>query len=42
MAGGMCHYVDVGTGSSTYTVQGSAGAAYSATWGDLQLSYRYP
>lgn len=35
------YYVDVGTGSSTYTVQASAGAAYAAKWGDIQLSYRY-
>ncbi len=35
------YYIDVGTGSSAYTVQASAGTAYSATWGDIQLSYRY-
>lgn len=35
------YYVDVGTGSSTYTVQASTGVAYAAKWGDIQLSYRY-
>ncbi|MDQ0143255.1 hypothetical protein [Cupriavidus necator] len=34
-------YVDVGSGSSSYTLQMSAGAAYAAKWGDIQLSYRY-
>ncbi len=35
------YYVDVGTGSSRYTVQASGGAAYAASWGDVQLTYRY-
>lgn len=35
------YYLDVGTGSSRYTVQASAGAAYAAKWGDVQLNYRY-
>ncbi|KWR88026.1 hypothetical protein RM96_21985 [Cupriavidus sp. IDO] len=35
------YYVDIGTGSSRYTVQASGGAAYAASWGDVQLSYRY-
>lgn len=35
------YYVDVGTGSSRYTVQASGGAAYAANWGDVQLTYRY-
>ncbi|WP_427309125.1 hypothetical protein [Cupriavidus sp. H39] len=35
------YYVDVGIGSSSYTLQASAGAAYAAKWGDIQLSYRY-
>ncbi|MGO4304946.1 hypothetical protein [Cupriavidus sp. RAF12] len=35
------YYLDVGTGSSRYTVQASGGAAYAAKWGDVQLLYRY-
>lgn len=35
------YYLDAGTGASRYTVQASAGAAYAATWGDVQLTYRY-
>ncbi|WP_035827049.1 hypothetical protein [Cupriavidus sp. SK-4] len=35
------YYVDVGIGSSSYTLQASAGAAYAAKWGDIHLSYRY-
>jgi hypothetical protein len=35
------YYFDIGTGSSSYTLQASAGAAYAASWGDIQLSYRY-
>ncbi|WP_157637365.1 hypothetical protein [Cupriavidus sp. UYPR2.512] len=35
------YYIDVGSGSSSYTLQVSAGAAYAAKWGDIQLSYRY-
>ncbi|SOY63654.1 conserved hypothetical protein [Cupriavidus taiwanensis] len=35
------YYVDVGSGSSSYTLQVSAGAAYAAKWGDIQLTYRY-
>lgn len=35
------YYLDVGTGSSRYTVQASGGAAYAAKWGDVQLIYRY-
>ena len=35
------YYFDVGTGSSRYTLQASAGAAYAAKWGDVQLTYRY-
>ncbi|KAF7962871.1 hypothetical protein AWV80_16145 [Cupriavidus sp. UYMU48A] len=35
------YYFDIGTGSSRYTLQASAGAAYAASWGDIQLSYRY-
>lgn len=35
------YYLDVGTGSSRYTVQASGGAAYAAKWGDVQLVYRY-
>ncbi|MGO4814205.1 hypothetical protein AB4156_32295 [Cupriavidus sp. 2MCAB6] len=35
------YYADVGTGTSEYTMQASAGVAYTARWGDIQLSYRY-
>ena len=35
------YYLDFGTGSSRYTVQASTGAAYAASWGDVQLTYRY-
>ncbi|PLP99323.1 hypothetical protein [Cupriavidus pauculus] len=35
------YYLDVGTGASRYTVQAFGGAAYAASWGDVQLTYRY-
>jgi hypothetical protein len=35
------YYADVGAGTSEYTMQASAGVAYAARWGDIQLSYRY-
>lgn len=35
------YYVDVGTGSSTFTWQGAAGLGYAFAWGDLVLDYRY-
>ena len=35
------YYLDVGTGSSTFTWQGVAGIEYRFSWGDLQLLYRY-
>jgi len=35
------YYADIGTGTSAYTVQASAGVAYAAKWADIQLSYRY-
>lgn len=35
------YYIDAGTGTSRYTVQASTGAAYAASWGDVQLTYRY-
>ena len=35
------YYLDVGTGSSTFTWQGMAGIEYRFSWWDLQLMYRY-
>lgn len=35
------YYADIGVGTSEYTMQASAGVAYAARWGDIQLSYRY-
>ena len=35
------YYVDVGTGSSMFTWQGSAGVGYAFKWGDVVLDYRY-
>jgi len=35
------YYLDVGTGSSALTWQGTAGIEYRYSWGDLQLLYRY-
>lgn len=35
------YYADIGTGTSAYTLQASAGLSYAAGWGDIQLSYRY-
>lgn len=35
------YYVDVGSGSSTFTWQGAAGLGYAFAWGDLVLDYRY-
>jgi hypothetical protein len=35
------YYADIGAGTSEYTMQASAGVAYAARWGDIQLSYRY-
>jgi len=35
------YYLDVGTGSSTFTWQGVAGIEYRFSWVDLQLLYRY-
>jgi hypothetical protein len=35
------YYVDIGTGSSSFTWQGLVGVAYAFSWGDLSLSYRY-
>jgi hypothetical protein len=34
------YYLDVGTGSSTFTWQGLLGVAYSFKWGDVMLAYR--
>lgn len=35
------YYVDVGTGSSSLTWQGSLGLGYAAGWGDVKLAYRH-
>jgi hypothetical protein len=35
------YYADIRGGTSEYTMQASAGMAYAARWGDIQLSYRY-
>jgi hypothetical protein len=35
------YYLDVGTGQSDITWQGSAGLAYRFGWGDVSLVYRY-
>jgi hypothetical protein len=35
------YYADIGGRTSEYTMQASAGMAYAARWGDIQLSYRY-
>jgi len=35
------YYLDVGTGSSSFTWQGMAGIEYRFSWIDLQLVYRY-
>jgi hypothetical protein len=38
---GIPYYLDVGTGSSTFTWQGTAGIQYRWSWIDLSLMYRY-
>jgi len=38
---GIPYYLDVGTGSSTFTWQGAAGIQYRWSWIDLNLMYRY-
>jgi hypothetical protein len=35
------YYMDIGTGSSVLTWQGMLGIAYSFSWGDVMLAYRY-
>jgi hypothetical protein len=35
------YYLDVGTGSSSFTWQGLAGVGYSFRWGEMSLAYRY-
>jgi hypothetical protein len=35
------YYLDVGAGSSIVTWQGLLGVAYSFSWGDVSLAYRY-
>jgi hypothetical protein len=35
------YYLDVGTGSSTFTWQGMTGLAYTYGWGDVLLAYRH-
>jgi hypothetical protein len=35
------YYLDMGTGSSVFTWQGSAGVGYAFKWGDVVLDYRY-
>ena len=37
----MPYYVDIGTGNSDLTWQGSLGVGYAFNWGDVLLSYRY-
>jgi hypothetical protein len=34
------YYVDIGTGSSTFTAQGLVGIGYAFEWGDVHLDYR--
>jgi hypothetical protein len=38
---GIPYYLDVGTGSSTFTWQGAVGIGYQWSWIDLNLVYRY-
>lgn len=35
------YYLDVGTGSSALTWQGTTGLGYAMGWGDVQLTYRH-